>query len=390
MANAFSRISLLIDIAEDWYKPDTLVLRAPAKYEPSRSRIVMHETLHWWQQLGHGFMTWLATEDWRKLIGFESTGTVSAPGPRMREFVRKNELVGFSAWTLNESLTRFWDMHICGPLELLDMEKAERRFTNIVFWERYNKLRQSGRLTGSDGTGYSDLVYALAMEGAGGRYARTYQLVIEKTSPKVAGIVFPIAAHFAFQTSRPTDYFAQFVELLAPAAQKLPPDDIETLWVNFYFTARNLIFPVIKEANEQPLFPIVDIRESGLIEHPGYARALNAMEYWATKLPNSNPGKAISHRMPELQDSHVGLLALDIFLASPGVPDHRVGLYQMFPPPVVRFKDGQIWLLGDIHRRELHPEWNDEERGLPEWQQSATDSLEIDKRWNTLLQARYV
>lgn len=389
LGNTFSRISLVIDLDQDWYEPNTLVLRQPTKYEPSRSRIVMHETLHWWQQLGHGFMTWLAAEDWQRLTRFESTGTVPALGPRMREFVRKNKSLGFSAWTLNESLTRFWDMHICGPLELLELERADKRFTDKEFWKRYDTLRRTNRLAGPDGTGYSDLAYALAMEGAGGRYAGPYQFVIKKTSPKVAGIIFPIVVHFAFQTSRPTDYFAQFVELLVPSAQMLSPDDIETLWVDFYFTARSLIFPLIKKANEQPLFPIVEIKKSGLISHPGYARALNAMEYWTAQLPNSNPGKEISRRKPELQDSLVGLLALDIFLATPGVPDHRGGLYQMFPPPVVRFTDGQIWLLGDVHRRELHPEWNDLERGLPEWQKSAADTLKIDKRWNGLLCARY-
>jgi hypothetical protein len=390
MGNAFSRISLVIDLAKDWYEPDTLVLREPAKYESLRSRMVMHETLHWWQQLGHGFMTWLAMEDWQRLTEFESTNTVPVPGPRIREFVRKNELLGFSPWTLNESLTRFWDMHICGPLDLLDTEQADKRFTDNQFWERYNALKRTGRLTGPDGTGYSDLAYALAMEGAGGRYARPYQLVIEKTSPKVAGIVFPIAAHFAFQTSRPADYFAQFVELLAPYVQTLPPGDIEKLWVSFYFTARSLIFPVIKEANEQPLFPIIEIRESGLNSHPGYASGLNAMEYWTAQLPKSNLGKEISRRKPELPESFVGLLALDIFMATPGIPDHRGGLYQMFPPPVVRFADGQIWLLGDVHRRELHPEWNEIERGLPKWQKMAADALEIDKRWNKLLRARYI
>lgn len=349
----------------------------------------MHETLHWWQQLGHGFMTGLAAEEWKQLMEFETTGIVPPPGSRKCEFARKDEALGFSSSMLNEALTRYWDIHICGPLELLDFERADKHWTDERFWDEYDALRRSDSLTGPDGTGYSDLAYAFAMKGAGGRYARPYQLVVEATSPKIAGIVFPIAAHLAFQTSKPTRYFSEFVNLLAPHANMLPRGSIESLWIEFYFTARTLIFPVIQKANEQPLFPAVEIRESRLNKHPGYAQALRDIEYWAIQqLHNSTPGKDISRRKPELEKKMVGLLALDIFLATPGIPEHRGALYQMFPPPVVRFADGQRWLLGDVHRRELHPEWTDEERGLPRWEKSARDALEISKRWDKLIQAK--
>jgi hypothetical protein len=382
-------MSLSIDSDEEWYVPNTLVIRHPCGYEPEKSRIIMHETLHWWQLLGHGFFTWMISEDWKRLTNFEMNGTFGTPGPFLKEFFRKNNELGFSAWILNESLTRYWDMHICGPIELLEMEHKSRIFTDEEFWGRYQELSEKKQLTGPDGTGYSDLVYALAMEGAGGRYADPYNLVIKRTSPKVAGIVFPLAAHFAFQTSRPTDYFVKFVDLLAPYAVTLPPGDVEDLWIDFYFTARGKIFPVICKENERPLFPIIEIRESGLIDHPGYQIVLRDLEYWTPRLINTNPAKEVKRRKTELEDRQVGLLALDILLSTPGIPDHRGLLYQLFAPYVVKFYDDRNWLLGYTHRSELHPEWSDAKRGLSEFQEKESIALNIDKRWKRFQQAKY-
>ena len=130
--SVFSRLSLVIDVADDWCEPNTLVLRHPAKHDPKRSRIVMHETLHWWQQLGHGFLTFFAAEDWQRLKEFETNGIIPSFGYYSNEFYYEYPYLGFNAFTLNEALTRFWDIHICGPIELLEMEGA-----NINYFDPY-------------------------------------------------------------------------------------------------------------------------------------------------------------------------------------------------------------------------------------------------------------
>lgn len=353
----------MIDIDENWNEPSILVIRQPTHYEPSKSRIVMHETLHWWQQLGLGFFTHLAAEDWQRLLEFESTGIIPDSGPFMQELLRFNDSLGFSAWNLIESLTRYWDVHICGPTQLLDIERIEKLGTDKEFWKKYDKLRESGILTirRSNGDAYTAQAYNLAMEGVGGRYARPYKLTGEfLMNPDLAGVLFPIAAHFAFQTSKPTDYFERFVEILAPYA--LPPRSpetyaapIEELWINLYYIGRELTAPVIYQA--PGLYPLAEIRESGLINHPGYARVLKNMEHYATLAADGKIGKQIIESYPRMLEEFeskyekkvarglIGFLVLDLVLSTPGIPNHRAELFNLLPPPLIRFKDGKTWLF---------------------------------------------
>jgi len=396
--SVFSRLSLVIDVADDWCEPNTLVLRHPAKHDPKRSRIVMHETLHWWQQLGQGFMTFFAAEDWQRLKEFETNGIISSFGYYTNEFYYEYPHLGFNAFTLNEALTRFWDIHICGPIELLEMEQSSQNEKNSGFWETFNQLKESKILFGPGGTGYSEKAYTLAMEGAGGRYAKPYKMVIDQVGPAIAGIIFPIAAHFAFQTTKPVHYYNIFLDLLIKrifdVIRDNPNQPIELFWLNMYFKGLSVISKKLLEESQRLLIPIVDIHNSSLKSHPGYISILNDMEYYTTKqLPNTELGKICENYLKNIKSnldeekisSITSLITLDLLLATPGVSKNRGILFQIFPPPIVRFKDDRFWLLGYTHRSELHPHWSDEERMLSKWKEDAKIAVDIDNRWNKFL-----
>lgn len=397
--SAFSRLSLVIDVADDWCEPNTLVLRHPAKHDPKRSRIVMHETLHWWQQLGHGFLTFFAAEDWQRLKEFETNGIIPSFGYYSNEFYYEYPYLGFNAFTLNEALTRFWDIHICGPIQLLEMEQSSQNEKNGGFWEIFNQLKESKNLYGPDGISYNEKAYTLAMEGAGGRYAKPYKMVIDQVGPAIAGIIFPIATHFAFQTTKPVYYFYIFLDLLKKLILNLirdnPKQPIEDFWLIMYFAGLRVIFEKLREDSRNLLIPILDIHNSSLKSHPGYISILNDMEYYTKQLPNTELGKICENYLKNIESnldeekisSATSFITLNLLFATPGVSNNRAILYQMFPPPIVRFKDDRFWLLGYTHRSELHPHWSDEERMLSKWKEDAKIAVDIDNRWNKLLLA---
>lgn len=389
MSSSFSPISLAINVGAESYQAHPDVLLGPATYEPRRSRVVMHETLHWWQHLGHGFLSFVAGEDWQRLQEFEATKKVPPTGPWRKEFVRKHPKLGFSALNLHEALTRFWDMHICGPVHLLRLEREEAKWTNDSVFERFDVLEQLGLIYTPDG-GYTDKVYALAMEGAGGRYAAAYRLAFDPSESALAGILFPLAAHFAFQTSRPTDFFARFVhELRALVHTPLGFPSIEELWLDLYPRARMRTFGILKAEKEQLLFPITEIFEGPLKSHPGYAMALNVLEYLAAHAAEGKLGKRLRQELPRTSDDFLGVLVLDVLLATPGVPDHRSVLYQHLAPPLVCFSDGARWLLGIVREDAVDPPKEDRAYRIERFEKAAAVSEDLSTRWQAMVDARY-
>ena len=49
--NGFSHLSLLIDLDSEQWWPEPAALTATTTYFPKRSRRLLHESLHYWQQL---------------------------------------------------------------------------------------------------------------------------------------------------------------------------------------------------------------------------------------------------------------------------------------------------------------------------------------------------
>src|SRR3954467_12457235 len=106
MSAVFHPVSLLIEVDHEWEQPDTRTLRVPAEYKPNQSRILFHETLHYWQQLAQGFLIRLADEEWQRLLTYKNEKQIIPPGS-VRQMFAKKEKYGFSAKELSESLASY-------------------------------------------------------------------------------------------------------------------------------------------------------------------------------------------------------------------------------------------------------------------------------------------
>src|SRR5258707_10379907 len=71
-------------------------------------RHLYHETLHFWQFLGFGYLANLVARDWDRLLAFEKTGRVAPLTPEQRAFTEDRGEAGFSAIELLECCTRYW------------------------------------------------------------------------------------------------------------------------------------------------------------------------------------------------------------------------------------------------------------------------------------------
>lgn len=234
VASRFRETSLHIHVDRPDAHPAADTLLHPKAHESPISRVVLHESVHYWQFLNHGFLARLADEKLRRLKAFEDQGAIEPPGPVQREFQRRYESVGFSAEQLHESVARFWDIHVIGPVELLELELGDpnRRLPDAI-QERYAYLKEKGLLQAPDG-GYSDLAFRLAMDASAGDYGRPYAIMRDHYPAATADGLFPIAASMAFQSKRPALFFVRLTHMVAPAIPLEPRKSIEEIWHNAF------------------------------------------------------------------------------------------------------------------------------------------------------------
>ena len=115
----------------------------PKRCQPRRSRILFHETVHFWQYLNSGYLMRLVDEDWSRLTHFESTGERRRDAPRRRHYRLPHPNHGMAPRDLVELFVRFWDVQVVGPPDLLAMEIEEGRAKAQIV-ERYRAFERDG------------------------------------------------------------------------------------------------------------------------------------------------------------------------------------------------------------------------------------------------------
>ena len=226
-----------------------MVLHHPAGFRPQDSRILFHETVHFWQHLGQGYLLLRVDEDWQRLREFGEARKTPAPGPMKQHFAAPPADLGFSASDLHEALARFWDVHVLGPDTLLDLEiRSGRRAIAAELVADFRKAQDAGWIRHAVHGGYSDLAYDLAMEAAAGNYGLPYLLLRRQVSPVFAGVVFPLAGHMAFKSRDPVRRFRRIVDTLAGGAfpDVQPGRAVNELWEEHYL----LVCSVAREIAE--------------------------------------------------------------------------------------------------------------------------------------------
>lgn len=356
MVNAFRPISGLIEVDFPWREAKLAVLLYPSSYAPQDSRIVFHETVHYWQQLGQGFMAKMVEEDWSRLHRFEQTHKSNNPNPYRIEFVRRHAKSSFSAHDLHEALARFWDVHVIGPHRLIEMDflDPKRRFDDF-FKHQYFAFKKKGAIVHPEHGGYSDLAFDMAMAASAGSYAKPYQYVRERFGALVAGVVFPLAGYFSLQTERPIDVFLEVIEAVLPSMENLPKGHaIHNLWKAYFSIVRHQAIQVAKRLGIGNLSSTAIQVESGALHsHPVYKWSFLEMERGCHMLKDTN----LAYELASIFDGGLpgslrGKLALDFCLCCPGDTTNRNFLAQWISPPCIRFsrEKERTWLFSELYR----------------------------------------
>lgn len=392
MPSRFRPVSLLIetDLDRAALKPDAVLLH-PAGHAPASSRVILHETLHYWQQLSQGFLHRLAAEDLARLEDFEAGRALAPPGPHRREYVRRYQPLGFSAHDLQEALARYWDVHVLGPPLLLSLERADPKLSwSDDIEARHAALEKAGRLAAPDGSGYSGEAYDLAMTAAAGRYARPYLLLLERMPSMAAAGMFPLIAHMAFQTSRPVPFFTRLIECAMPLFDPFGSAnrDIEVMWKSTFAPAMSLALHLARILGEPfdytPL--LCEPEDPRLGRAIPYRWARHRVHVAADVLARREAGEGAA----EPADKPGGTAAWELMLrlATPGIAEHRSFLSEWLSPPAIRFGDGECWRLGDVHRRMRVPEVDEAEQRLSaEQAMIAGECAALDGRWQAFVRA---
>src|SRR5262249_13891273 len=204
--SGFCHVSMLIELDFESWPPAQESYTRTAEYFPKRSRQLVHESIHYWQQLSHGYLFRLAQEDWTRMLAWEQKGGAAQLGPCRAHYLEAEGRNGFSAYQLCESLARFWEVVFAGPAATMDEVRKSGRASPGLLAE-WNDLARRGP---------SDAAFDMAMR-ASGSYDLPYAVARRVLDPTAGLVIFPFLAHFALKTARPAHFFERFVEDAGPA-----------------------------------------------------------------------------------------------------------------------------------------------------------------------------
>ncbi len=318
----FLRPSLSIELDAAHFEFDDALLHHPAKYEDPVVRVFVHELLHFWQTLSQSFLTGLALAEWRRLVEFERSGLPSGADHPVLEFLEPHPELGFSAWDLSEALCRYWDVHIIGPVKLIEHNERVLEFLRFFPQAKEHLYREvNGERQ------YSSLAFDLLMRGEDS-YAEPYRYALDRWGSNQSVIFFPIAGHFALQSPRPIAVFAEAINRIRRAFQldRMRNLDIHYVWPAAFDQVRRICAEACADlCGDRGLETGWQLMERvGVGDHPVFRHYLALLESTSDHWGNDPPG------------------GLDYCFALPGNPSCRERLAYAFRPPATIFHDG-VW-----------------------------------------------
>jgi len=346
----------------------------PKTFHPRQSRVLFHETVHFWQYLNSGYLMQLVEEDWSRLIHFEDTGDYRRTASRRNHYVTPDEDHGMSPRDLVEVFARFWDVQVIGPPDLIAMEiEAGRSGVDIA--ARYHEMERRGSLRHPGHGGYSWESFELAMEGPGGGWARPYAVLRETCPVRAASVFFPIAASLALKTADPIRTFVFLMSGAADLENLLVP--LETPHQMWRWCHDFLIGLLVKRDDDLLLGNGIKVAGEGpLGETPFWKWMIGYVLKSAAELAaRDNPGLNWEEAVPQ------GIEELSFLLACPGDPCNRSLLVPLLLPPLVTFADGSMWCPAADAARSIQTPKD----GLATIKQVSDLAAQIGERWETFL-----
>jgi hypothetical protein len=272
----------------------------PAYFDIAPVRILVHETIHFWQMLSMGFLTNLGVEVWHSLIEFEKTGKTNKFNRLQQKLEEKDPQIGFSALDLVETHARFWDIHILGPEKVREFEQKQRSYHGAVI-DYVQKLPADAQHSPYHGDVFDPTMTAAT-------YGEPYRRAIESWRSAGAVVMFPIAAYFALQTPDPVKVYRKIDQGVKKEVKIQGAISIHEKWREYFLPMRDACNRIAFE-------------ETGSFSTPG-RNVLDRSSLIGTEADENNVYflyKLILSHM----EAKVGQIDVDKRFCFPGDPEYR-------------------------------------------------------------------
>lgn len=315
----------------------------------SVSRILYHESIHFWQLFSSGYIGNIVGDDWHRLVTFEKTGRILPPSANLKAFATKKEHFPFSAKDLTECWARYWDVHTRGPVTILREEGRDTK--NLGEIERISPL--TGQYE------YSQSAYdaAFLTPGEATEYSEPYRWMMDRTSghSRFVATVFPVLCHLAFASPKPVEALYESFETAwrsRALRQKVNASVgiVNIDWIELWDDIAVLGFVPVARQRRLPLFTSgADVIKRGSLEsHPIYSRYLHRLgiiQQFAEGWVRTNAGDKWCDNIPveaqclgEFQMRFAARNFWGIF-AQPGQPEYRYLLGVNLAPARIVFRN---------------------------------------------------
>ena len=313
----------------------------------SFSRVLYHESIHFWQVFSSGYLADNIASDWKRLLEFEKNGRILPPSPKIESFITKSEAAAFSVFNLTECWARYWDVHTRGPHTILSEEGRE--ITSL------GPIKRTDPYTGKES--YLAAAYDAVMLGPSeaSEYSAPYRWMMDFTSGYSAfvAIVFPVLNHLAFGSPNPAINFQKSFETAwrsKPLRKKIEArtSNINIDWIELWMDILKLGFmPIVRERALPSFTPGADVISRGVLgSHPIYSRYLKRLNEMHQTIKGRKGMNELGLTNPDVSaaDQKLILFLLNFALNNfwgvfslPGQPDYRELLGNHLTPPRVVF-----------------------------------------------------
>jgi hypothetical protein len=343
--NGFCHVSMLIDLDFESWPPAPEAYTDTAGYFPRRSRALVHESIHYWQQLSHGYLLALAQEDWSQMLEWEENRGRPALGSVRIHYHQPEGRNGFSASDLCESVARFWEVLLVGSAEVLrnTYDSSKNLQTKQDLMDLHRDVQTDRAL--------DEAMYQ------SGNYCVPYAVARRVLDEEAGVLLFPFLAHFALKTSRPAHFFERFVEEAAPEAAA---------------KAKELgIIPQSERAGASDLYPFLEHRCAEIVRQEGEVGLLHAPDlFQGSPLRDNYVYRWSFRRLDQLAADG------DRAICLPGL--ERDLLATQLTPPCVRFRDRQIIGLSHFY---LEHSGGAADEVLRRAEKARRECISLQKRW---------
>lgn len=350
-------------------------------------RRLYHETLHFWQVMGWGFVANAVAADWLRLLQFEASGQVPPPTRHGMAALDEAGAAPFSPRDLLEAAARFWDVHTRSPARVVADEGLQEQAQAYA----------GGPLErpAADGPGlraYTNHAFDFVMQHGPDcqRYARPYRWLLDRVegASAFAVLIFPLCVHAAMGTPDPVRVFCAAVHAAwqHPVIRSLVGQrsgSIHADWLMLWPPMQRLVLgPACLQAGVMAYTPGLDVIARGpLAQHPVYRDCLARAHFqgWLKLMrPPAEAGVVGEALWQAACEQPLILFAL------PGEPYYRRALADNLPPPLACFANMQVAAARPVAGKLLAAQ-----QGRPWHDDFAPACTELDARVQRLRAAEY-